>query len=210
MKGLLLKDFYNLSRMGKKYLLICAVMCIWAFTMKNPGFISMYITICSSMMVLSSFSYDEYSKFEKYALTMPIEKKTLVQEKYALMLIAVVGGTLAGIPLSGLLNLIVKEDFMELIAVAIVLGSVFLITYSVIFPTIFKEGVEKARMQMVGVYMVIFIAIFLFAKSLGQTEGFSSFHFLNWMVPAGAMLVAAIVFVLSYVKSLKVIEKKEW
>ena len=162
------------------------------------------------MLVLTSFGYDEASKFDKYALTMPIEKKTLVQEKFVLLLILVVGGTLLGILAAGMVNLFIGDPFLEIAATAVVLGAVFLITYSAVFPTVFKVGVEKARIMMVGVYLVIFIVIFLFAKSMGQTEGMDNFHFLNWMVPIGSTCLAAITAMISYFKSLKIVENKEW
>lgn len=210
MKGLLLKDFYNLSRMGKQYLLIFAGMSIWAYFMKNPMFISMYVVLCSSMLVLTSFSYDEYAKYDKYSLTMPVERKTLVQEKYALLLLATAGGTMIGIPLGGILALLVKKNFMEVTVTSIVIGCVFLISYSAVFPTIFKSGVEKARLRMIGVYLIIFVLIYILAKSLGQMDGLDEITFLDWMIPPAAVIVAMIVTIISYFVSLRMIENKEW
>ena len=210
MKGLLLKDFYNLSRMGKQYLVIFAAMGVWAYFMDNPTIVSMYVVLCSSMLVLSSFSYDEYAKFEKYALTMPIRKKTLVQEKYVLLLLAVAGGTVVGIPLGGLLNLLLKGDFTELLVTSVILGCSFLIVYAVVFPIVFKLGVEKARLMMVGIYVAIFVILYGVGKLLGQTEGMNEADFFGWLIPLAMVLAAAVVTAVSYFWSLKVIEQKEW
>ena len=209
MKGLLLKDFYNLSRMGKQYLVIFAAMGVWAYFMDNPTIVSMYVVLCSSMLVLSSFSYDEYAKFEKYALTMPIRKKTLVQEKYVLLLLAVAGGTVVGIPLGGLLNLLLKGDFTELLVTSVILGCSFLIVYAVVFPIVFKLGVEKARLMMVGIYVAIFVILYGVGKLLGQTEGMNEADFFGWLIPLAMVLAAAVVTAVSYFWSLKVIEQKE-
>ena len=211
MKGLLLKDFYNLSRMIKQYLLILAAMGVWAFFMKNAAFISMYIALCSAMLVLSSFSYDEYARFDIYAMTMPIDRKTLVQEKYVLLLLAVGGGTAVGIPVGGLFGLAFHADFAETAVSSLAVGCLFLIVYSFVFPYIFKWGVEKARMIMVGSYLIIFL-LFIGVLKLAGISGvrLSEMDFLDWLIPTAMTVLAVVVMGASYVISLKIVEKKEW
>ena len=65
MKGLLLKDLYNLKRIGKQYLLILAFYTIWCVFMKNESMFSMMIILTSSMTVLTSLSFDEAAHFDK-------------------------------------------------------------------------------------------------------------------------------------------------
>lgn len=209
MTGLLLKDFYNLAKIGKQYLLIFAAMSVWAYFTKNPSFISMYVVLCSSMLVLTSFSYDEYVHFNKYALTMPIERKTLVLEKYILLLLAVAGGTAVGILLGGLLNLMVKENFVELTVVSIVIGCVFWVSYSISIPIVYKVGVEKARMVMVGVYLGVFAVIYVCAKVFGEMEALKNLTYITWLIPAGAVIAAAIATMLSYGVSVSIVQKKD-
>lgn len=211
MKGLLLKDFYNLSRLIKQYLLILAAMGVWAFFMKNAAFISMYIALCSAMLVLSSFSYDEYARFDIYAMTMPIDRKTLVQEKFVLLLLAVGGGTAVGIPVGGILGLAFHADFAETAVSSIAVGCAFLIVYSLVFPYIFKWGVEKARMIMVGSYLVIFLLFFGVLKLAGISGvSISEMDFLGWLIPSAMAILAVVVIAVSYVISLKIVEQKEW
>ena len=211
MKGLLLKDFYNLSRMMKQYLLILAAMGVWAFFMKNASFISMYIALCSAMLVLSSFSYDEYARFDIYAMTMPIDRKTLVQEKYVLLLLAVGGGTAVGIPIGGILGLAFRADFAETAVSSMAVGCLFLVVYSFVFPYIFKWGVEKARMIMVGSYLIIFLLFFGVMKLAGVSGvRLSEMDFLDWLVPTAMAVLAVLAMGVSYAVSLKIVEKKEW
>ena len=40
------------------------------------------------MISLSTFSYDEISKSNKYILTLPTDRKELVKEKYILAIVA--------------------------------------------------------------------------------------------------------------------------
>lgn len=213
MTGLLLKDLLNLKRLAKQYLLILAVMCVWAAAMKNAGFVSLYMTLCASMLVLTSFSYDEYAHFERYALTMPVDRRMLVREKYLLMFLLVAGGTILGMVLGGVMALVFKGEMEELLVTSLVIGCVFMNVYSLIIPVIYKLGVEKARMVMIVAYMGLFVGVFGTAKLLKATGVLGTMGepaYLETLIPAVAMAVTAIVFACSYFVSLRVVGRREW
>lgn len=210
MMGLLLKDLLNLKRLAKQYVLILAVMCIWAFTMKNTGFISMYMVLCSSMLVLTTFSYDEYAHFEKYALTMPIDRGALVKEKYMLLLMLVAGGTILGMLLGGVVTAAFKGDMEETLVTSLAIGCVFMNVYSIVIPVIYKVGVEKARMVMIVVYMGLFLGVFGAAKLLKDIDIIRIPAYVETLIPVAALAVSAIVFVCSYLTSLRIVGKREW
>lgn len=65
-----------------------------------PAFISM-------MMFMTTFSYDEYNKWDAYAVTLPLEKKDVVLSKYVgsiLLLIVALLGTFLIAFLVGVVN----------------------------------------------------------------------------------------------------------
>ncbi len=213
MTGLLLKDLLNLKKLAKQYLLILAVMCVWAAAMKNTSFVSVYMTLCASMLVLTSFSYDEYAHFERYALTMPVDRRVLVREKYLLMFLLVAGGTILGMLLGGVMTLVLKGEMEEMLVTSLVIGCVFMNVYSLIIPAIYKLGVEKARMVMIVAYMGLFVGVFGVAKLLKATGAIGTIGepaYLETLIPAAAVAVTAIVFACSYFVSLRVIGKREW
>ncbi len=210
MSGLLLKDLLNLKRLAKQYLVILAAMFVWGAFMKNASFVSMYVVLCGSMVVLTSFSYDEYAHFEKYALTMPITRDTLVKEKYLLLLMLVGGGTALGIGLGAVLTVILKESILELSISGLAIGAVFLVVYSVIVPLIYKMGVEKARMCMVGIYIGLFALVFGTLKLVQLGNGLRLPGYLGILLPAAGVLAVVVIFVCSFGISLRIVRKKEW
>lgn len=212
MKGLLLKDIYNLKRLGKQYLIICAGMLVWSIFMKNYSFFSMMIMLSGIMSVLSSFSFDEAVHFEKYALTLPVTKKNLVQAKYVLLLVFLIGSFLIGILGSALLDLIMDGGILELQEQLISAASVaclFLLAFSIMIPAIFKLGVEKGRMLLVGIYMGIFALVWGGLYLLKELEIHFSDGTASKLFGAAALVILAVFFV-SYRVSIKIVEKKEW
>lgn len=212
MKGLLLKDIYNLKRLGKQYAVICAGMLIWSAFMKNYSFFSMMIMLNGIMSVISSFSFDEAAHFEKYALTLPVTRRELVQAKYILLLTFLGGSFLIGTAGSILLNLIIERGITELpeqLISAASVGCLFLLAFSIMIPGVFKLGVEKARMLLVCIYVGVFGLVWggiYLLRELGiQISDSDASKFFG----AAAVVVLVLVFI-SYGVSIKIVEKKEW
>ncbi len=212
MKGLLLKDIYNLKRLGKQYAVICAGMLIWSAFMKNYSFFSMMIMLNGIMSVISSFSFDEAAHFEKYALTLPVTRRELVQAKYILLLTFLGGSFLIGTAGSILLNLIIERGITELpeqLISAASVGCLFLLVFSIMIPGVFKLGVEKARMLLVCIYVGVFGLVWggiYLLRELGiQISDSDASKFFG----AAAVVVLVLVFI-SYRVSIKIVEKKEW
>ncbi len=215
MTGLLLKDLLNLKRMLKQYLVILGVMCVWSVMMKNPSFISMYLVLCTAMIIPSTFSYDEYAQFDKYALTMPLTRKNLVQEKYLLLLLLIGSGMALGILVSVFLNLFIQENPLELVGVGGVMGCLFLVVYSIVVPLIYKLGAEKARMMMAVIYLGIFGVVYgvIWLTKRGYltlwSEGLSEVQLLILLVGGGIILALASLGV-SYMASVRIVRGKEY
>ena len=127
--------------------------------------------ICAivGMISLSTFSYDEISKSNKYILTLPTNRKEIVKEKYILAIGATILGGLLGILLTiivvNIMNYlrpenIINIDYETLITTAI--GGIFCISLlqSIQIPSIFKWGAEKGRIQM-------FISLFIIIAVIG-------------------------------------------
>lgn len=211
MKGLLLKDFYNLSKLQKQYIVIFAVMVIWAYFMKNPAFVGFYAILFSATLVLSSFSFDEYAKFDKYALTMPISREMLVQEKYTLLLLLMGGSMVIGISLAGVLNIMVGGgSFKEIAGTSLIMGCLFVNSYCVVFPKIFQVGVEKTRILLVVVYMAFFAAAYAGMKAAEEINILGKLLDSVGILSCLMVLITAAAVVVSYRSSLKVICRKEW
>ena len=97
MKSLLLKDLYNM-RTNVRYLLV--MMLVFAVAFIPNGYLN-FLFITSTMfsvMMVSTFSYDEYAKWNRYALVMPIQKRDIVAGKFLMaVLFSLFGVFLGGI-----------------------------------------------------------------------------------------------------------------
>ena len=67
MKGLLLKDIYNLSSYRTSLLLVIVVVGFIGFSQENfVNLVPIMLTTMLGMMALSTFNYDEIAKSDKY------------------------------------------------------------------------------------------------------------------------------------------------
>jgi len=151
MKGLLLKDLFNLRRIMKQYFFVAALMFVWSVFLKNQMLFSMIMIMYSMMMLLTTMSFDESSQFNKYALTMPVTRRELAGEKYILMLLLMLAGVAVGFVGGGILSLFSSEEISwlsaeNLVSIAAVSG-VYVLGFSVLLPMIFKYGVEKSHLS---------------------------------------------------------------
>ena len=170
-KGLLKKDLYNLATY-KTSLIIIILFCGIAIIGTDAINIAPAV-ICGivGMISLSTFSYDEMSKSNRYILTLPTSRKELVREKYILTIGAtIIGGVLGMVITVIVVNImnylrpknIINLDYQSLIIATI--GGIFALSFlqSVQIPSVYKWGAEKGRIQM-------FILVLIIVAVLGGT-----------------------------------------
>lgn len=224
MKGLVLKDLYYLKGFMKQYLLILGFMAVWSVMVKNSSFIVTYLLVMGNTLILSTSSMDEAVSFNRFALTMPVSRKMLVQSKYFLMLMVELAALLIGLLLGALVNMNpyplqgtsrwVSSGNFEWTGI-ISLFVLFTLVGCVTMPAVFKFGVEKAR----HVYMIsmLGLAVLVFGGfKLCQVAGIS-LDFLNRLeeMPSEGLLAIMLAVcvgavAVSYRVSLKAIRNKEW
>lgn len=68
-KGLLLKDLYNVKGFARQYVIVILAMAVWGVCMKNISFMSIYMVILGGMMSITTMSMDESNGFNKFYLT---------------------------------------------------------------------------------------------------------------------------------------------
>jgi len=213
MKGLILKDLYTVFGYRKQYALVLFFMAIWSVGMKNTGLISMYLLILGGMLVLSSLSTDEVSHFNRLALTMPISPKVLVKSKYVLLILVMSLGAVISMGIDFISRMLFPQWQTDLgWQGVLVTALLFIATYSVTLPLIYKLGVEKARYVYIGVMLgfgIIIYGVASFADKLNidieKGVGINDF-----VIVLISLVLSCIVLMISYLCSLKVIEKKEW
>ena len=161
-------------------------------------------------------SYDEYAKWDKYALTMNINRKDIIISKYIFFTISIIIGIVVGITTSIAINQIAKLDtgMNEIIVTSIVVPCVFAILFSIIIPVVFKTGVEKGRIVMM---LILFIPAILVGAIVKISEKAnitmpspSNLEILMKFGVLGLVLLTILAVFISYKVSLSIYNKKEF
>ena len=178
LKGLIKKDLYNLASY-KTTLLVIILFCgiaVVSTEVINWG----AIVICAivGMIALSTFNYDELAKSNKYILTLPINRKEIVQEKYIFSIGSIVLGGLLGFLLTAIvanvINYVRPENMINIDYESLInttLGGMWAIAFiqAIQIPSVYKWGAEKGRVQMFVLLFIIIIiatgAVFLIKQS---------------------------------------------
>ena len=209
MKGLILKDLLLIKGNARYILIFLVIFGLIALEGNDvlyfiPAFISM-------MMFMTTFSYDEYNKWDAYAITLPIKKENIVLSKY-------VGSTiLLGIALiltfiiSLVVGLVTEQlDMQKNITLLLGCGGAVLLVEAIMYPLLIKFGVEKGRIWVfLGIFLSSFIIGFIFQKvSLTIPENVMTFlsQYLPWILAAALLLI----LIISYTISKKLYLKKEF
>ena len=214
MKGLILKDLLNLKKAIKTMLIVGISYSIF-FSTVQPTFLTGILTLLFSMQSLSSFSYDEYAKWDSYALTFPISRKDLVFSKYILFMTFPIIGSFLSIILSTIIclfkqTLIVEEIFASAMGFLFSMEILLLI----LLPLIFKFGIELGRIMIPVVSFSIFGIGFLVIKLIQALNlpflSLEQIYTLTPIIPWIALVMVALIAYLSYQVSLRIVEKKEY
>lgn len=209
MKGLLYKDFYCLKQ-NMKYIFAILLLYGFIFIPQGNNGIMGVVVIIFPMLVITTLSYDHAGKWDRFALTMPITRKMLVRSKYILFLIMLLFGMLIGVIFSaaGILfgkNFDVMEIMVEIMAVAVAalwLGAVLL-------PLIYRFGVERARLFLMLLFVLLGSGIMIFV-SIAKKASLPNFTPQQLALIIGVFLASSIAaYALSYLISVKIYQKKE-
>ena len=209
MLGLIKKDLLMIKGNLRQAILFLIVFIILALQENN---IIVIVPVFVSMMIfMTTFSYDEYNKWEAYAISLPVSRKNIVKAKYVASIILWVIALLVTVVITGIMGIFEQNlNYSEMFGM--ILGCVFSIVLleAVMFPLIFKFGVEKGRIGVfIGVFVIAALLGFIFTgidleNANGFIEFFNNYYYI--LIP----LVAVILMVISYFISKRIYLKKEF
>ena len=159
MKGLIIKDIFALKKQAKILLALLIFYIVYAVAFEAWGMLVGVIVLLCIMLPVTTLAYDEKSKWDKYALSMPITRETIVLSKYIFAVLA----ELIGVAIVGVIGVLAvlftgEMELKEMLLIILGTCEIGLIFLAVILPILFKFGVEKARLIML---LVIFIPTML-------------------------------------------------
>ncbi len=223
MVGLITKDLLALKSYGKSILFVIIIYCIIGFFMGNVSFYNTMIIFITAMASINLFSYDNYYKWDRYAISMPLSRNKIVMAKYISAYSILLCGFMYCIIID-FINSFVSKDGMSLASYFsldffyFILCSVYI---SIVIPVIYKMGVEKGRIFIIALFVVPFVIIMILANKENTREifevvfsviekAFSENSFITILVIFG-VLVSSIVFnIISYFISCNIFSKKEF
>lgn len=202
MKGLLLKDFYNMK--GNFKLLVILFVFYVGISVKSKD-LTMLITmmgILSLILTMNNYAYDEKANWEKVALTMPLSREELVYSKYLF------AGIILGVALLFDLFAFAWADgsrMHEGVMYGILLTSVYGIITGVVLPLLFKFGSQNAK------YIVlILIAIPSLGISVMPKEWMPNIRISDSQIVVVAIVAAVVTWIISICISKRICSQKEY
>ena len=219
MSGLLEKDICLLLRGHRNMLILFFMICVF-LGLGQPGtFILGYLPSLMLVVLIGTFSCDESDNGFPFLFTLPIDRKTYIQEKYGFC----VGGTvvsfaiawalyMASQVLHGVSNL--SGLLLENAGTIPVFLAVFFIALSVMIPVQIKFGAESARVLMAGICF-FFAGVVLFVQKIAGEATLDQIAELlgtitgNVPGQAGIFAVSIAVVLISYGISVRFMEKRE-
>ena len=162
MKALIKKDIFTVLKSMKVFLVIIILFSI------IPGFsASSFAVVYASMLPLTALAYDERSKWDTLAATMPYSPWQIVGSKYALGYLGLAGSillTLAAQAATRLLGVAFEAVSSESMLYAVCTG---LMMTALSLPAAFRFGVEKGRLMLTALMLCI-LAVVLLSDRLTQ------------------------------------------
>ncbi len=213
MAGLIEKDI-RLMWCNKQSLILFLIIGV-VIGLQNQTFVLGWLPFAVSILLINTVAYDELDKGYEFLMTLPIDAKMYVREKYIFCL---TGGTVSWLLAAGLyliseMRQQMSVDMASQIPVVLVFLPVTALLIALLIPMQLIFGVEKSRVVVSGVCGAIGACVIAFAK-LVKTNVLSAFSFLNqvngWILAGIAVVVILLLIMLSYAISVRVMKKKEF
>ena len=188
MIALLKKDIFVMD----KQMRLMVILALFFLLLPNGGsYGSSYTALISVMLPMSTISYDERCKWDRYAAVLPWTPQQIVGSKYILSYVATVASilmVLAAYLIRPLYSdeVVIWEDVWSMLGIYL---GVLVVMTAVIYPLMYRFGTERGRLILVAIFVGIFIVFFGAAVLLVENVK----HLALWLgeIPAPVLAVAA-------------------
>ena len=210
MKGLLLKDYYLLTKYNKYYIILILGFIAFSLGANQQMYLAFFPCIYAGLIPVTLQAYDERERWTTYSGGLPVTKKQLVSAKYIDGL-AASGVTILLIALAHGIKLACggTDAATYLFTLA---GSIFsgLIPVSLMLPFIFRFGAEKGRIVSL---MIIGLVVGCVTVSMTVLDNVTVGDAMPAIGGAGlilvTLLICAVVYAASWALSTVLYNKRE-
>ncbi|AIQ58386.1 ABC-2 transporter permease [Paenibacillus borealis] len=212
MRGLLLNNYYSLQNNIKTSLGIALALLLVSFVAADHTVMNSIIAaqiLIFSVSIGSSLQMDEASKWSKLEITMPIQRKTVIRAKYLSFILLILTGTAVSIVTPALIFVRGIDTTHFNLSTGFTFGlSLSISTISIYYPVILKFGVEKSEM-MIMVSAALSVTIrFLVWMLLGLL--WKPVNFNGAETGYVSLIVAVVIFAVSYLLAVRIHRNKEF
>ena len=217
MKGLIIKDLCVIKNQMKSLLLVLALFIFLSIANKDATFVLFLIPFYMIMLLITTFSYDEFNKWECYCNSLPLSRKEIVKAKYILFnassLILIILGILASVIIP---NFIENTTFESIYASIIGVAFGICLVISLLIPFYYKFGSQKGR-------IMLFLTIAILALLIGMITSLDIFNNIELMNIINSLnnlslgmftilliIITVIIMAISYYISIKIYSNKEF
>ena len=170
MKGLLLKDAYQIWHYAKGVIVAAVVMMGAGVVtiMNGANFFIVYAGFFLGMMPMTLLAYDQASKFSEYSGVLPVTKEQLVGSKYIIGLCGLVLAELFAAAALGVAQLHwAAVDSALVISTLVQVGMTTLLGSTILLPLSYRFGYEKAKYAF---YLVVGLVAALMGFGVSANE----------------------------------------
>lgn len=212
MKGLFLKELYSINVYKKNMLLMLAVIIVMSFALPLGGtYVPTMVMVYMLMTLMNLFALDDSSKWDRYAVSLPLSRRGIVAVRYLFLSGITVVANLFACVLSVAIGAIRGQEgtLPESLLISASLLLVFLLIASVTVPLCYRFGAEKSRMAMMAVFALMFLGFIWFLPKLEPLlAGLSTLS--ATALVAGAVALTLGLYIASYFISVRIYAKKEF
>ena len=165
MKSLLLKDLYNIGHNARSMLVVLIFLAFAIVPTSGPiPYMVMCAALCS-MMIVTTFTFDDACGWTSYALVLPVSRSRLVLAKYAALAVFCTVGILFGLAASSLGAYMTSDGIPAPLEMLVGMLTGWAVSFgmgSTAIPLVYRFGTENARILIVVAFvvpMVIFVGL---------------------------------------------------
>lgn len=197
MRGLILKDFYNMLKNIGPTLITTICVGLLLMVKGNPSLFVIGFAIAGGGLCSTCLRMDETAKWTKFELTAPISRTTVVIEKYIMLFLLTVIGLILGGAVSYIAG--IATGTLELSKFVMYLSAAFsisIISGSLIIFCLFRFGMIKSDFFTVICYVVpvgIFVLVLILVKKLGLNSMTGSLYTaITYLFPLIALIIGGL------------------
>ncbi len=212
MNGLIRNNFYSMESNLKISFIMATALVFSPLMINNATIHSMIIAVQVFLFVVNTgtaLHADEVAKWNKFELTLPIKRSTIIGAKYVTFAILILCGLLMGLCTTICISISGQTWSLSAILWGYEYGLVLsIISVSLMYPIILKIGTEKNELVLI---LSAFVAIgFMYLLAVALSPATDGINLRHPLVGAVSISGAVLVFIISFLVSMKVHRNKEF